>query len=756
MGGLLARCRIGSQIAILGLVGILGMVLVACINQWSVVAVDRINADLAVIREATGLESRMRIALLQARRYEKDFLLHRDESLTSKHDDALLVAENATDGLRASLSEHPDELDKLQKIRGNILDYATAFDEMVNDVQVLGIDENKGLQGDLRTSVHAVEDRLKSLDVPDAKIAMLMMRRHEKDFIVRLDPAYGDQLRQRLPEFVAALDAAATPAAIRTEMMSKMNAYQHTFERFMNATIMQQKAVATLDGIYDGIEQRLDLLKTDLTAMDEAKVQAADALVARFRAIVLASMAGLLVMIGGLSAIVGRGIARPIIAVTRSMKALIQGDMDTVVPDSGRRRDEIGTMMGAVRAFKESLIEAGRMREAQAAAQARAEADKRAGMIGMAEQIEAEASATVQQIGERAKVMTAIADEMRDLAGRTGQSAQEAADAAALALGNAQTVASAAEELSVSIREITSQVSRSSFVVRQTVEASVETRGAIDALTERVGQIGSVAEMIGTIASTTNLLALNATIEAARAGDAGKGFAVVAGEVKQLAAQTARFTGEITRHIIEVRTATGSAVAAVNQIETRISEVNTIADSIAAAVEQQGAATAEIARNVTETATAVNAVASRNTDVLEDAKQAGHFAAEVLGTVKMLDGAVRDLRRDLVQTVRTSSSEVNRRAYKRYSVDWSCQIDLPDRPAVTARITDISAGGARISGVPDTVSGTPGTLRVNDTTLPFRVLNVQDEIVRVTFEQNDESAHSLSALLQPLALPSAA
>ena len=96
-----------------------------------------------------------------------------------------------------------------------------------------------------------------------------------------------------------------------------------------------------------------------------------------------------------------------------------------------------------------------------------------------------------------------------------------------------------------------------------------------------VEQIGAVADMIGEIAAKTNLLALNATIEAARAGDAGRGFAVVASEVKALATQTARSTQEITRHIDQVRAATGASVAAVRRIEQTITEVNALAGSIA-------------------------------------------------------------------------------------------------------------------------------------------------------------------------------
>jgi hypothetical protein len=248
---------------------------------------------------------------------------------------------------------------------------------------------------------------------------------------------------------------------------------------------------------------------------------------------------------------------------------------------------------------------------------------------------------------------------------RTGASAVSAASAAAQALANAQTVASAAEQLAASIREIGGQVSQSSAVVGRAVEAGRVTRETIGALNQKVGLIGTVADMISEIAARTNLLALNATIEAARAGDAGKGFAVVASEVKQLANQTAKSTEEISRHIAEVRAATGASVTAVGQIEQTIDEINNIAGSIAAAVEQQGAATAEIARSVNETAAAANEMTNRTNEVSTEADQTGQKAAEVLQGTAALDAAMEDLHKSVIHMVRTSTSEVDRRHYRR-------------------------------------------------------------------------------------------
>ena len=257
-------------------------------------------------------------------------------------------------------------------------------------------------------------------------------------------------------------------------------------------------------------------------------------------------------------------------------------------------------------------------------------------------------------------------------------------------------MASAAEQLAASIREIGGQVSQSSAVVGRAVEAGRVTRETIGALNEKVGLIGTVADMISEIAARTNLLALNATIEAARAGDAGKGFAVVASEVKQLANQTAKSTEEISRHIAEVRTATGASVTAVGQIEHTIDEINTIAGSIAAAVEQQGAATAEIARSVNETAAAANEMTNRTNEVSTEADQTGKKVAEVLQGTAALDAAMEDLNKSVIHLVRTSTAEVDRRRYRRRPCLVEATLSYQGR-SETASLHDLSEHGCYLA-----------------------------------------------------------
>jgi methyl-accepting chemotaxis protein len=166
----------------------------------------------------------------------------------------------------------------------------------------------------------------------------------------------------------------------------------------------------------------------------------------------------------------------------------------------------------------------------------------------------------------------------------------------------------------------------------------------VQSLAAAAQKIGEVVSLINDIAEQTNLLALNATIEAARAGEAGKGFAVVASEVKSLATQTAKATEEIGQQIAAIQSETNEAVTAIQAITTTIERMNEISTTIAAAIEEQGAATREISNNVQQVASGAAQVSSNIAGVTKTAGDTGNAAAEVLNAADELARQSQNLR----------------------------------------------------------------------------------------------------------------
>jgi methyl-accepting chemotaxis protein len=331
---------------------------------------------------------------------------------------------------------------------------------------------------------------------------------------------------------------------------------------------------------------------------------------------------------------VGGNILRRIGSLQRSMQLLSDGDLESEIYFSSQR-DEIASMANTLQIFRESMIEA-RALSADQDKDRIAKAERASRMEARILEFEAAVRTALDSLQGAANSMQMTAQSMSLTADQSSALVSAVASAAEETSMNVQTVSSGTEQLTSSISEIGRQVVASAQIARKAVEEAGATDATMQGLAENAGRISVVVDLIQVIASQTNLLALNATIEAARAGEAGRGFAVVASEVKSLANQTAKATDEIRSQIANMQQVTTSAVGAIRNIGHTIGEINEVTTTIAAAVEQQGAATREIARNIQHAAGGTSEVSSNIVGVSSASAKAGSAAGEVLSASSAL------------------------------------------------------------------------------------------------------------------------
>jgi len=334
---------------------------------------------------------------------------------------------------------------------------------------------------------------------------------------------------------------------------------------------------------------------------------------------------------------VARRMTRPLQAMAVAMKRIARGELDAAVPGIGRH-DEIGDMAEAVEVFKSNARTSQAQEIEQRQAEGRAVARRKADMQKMADDFEGAVGRIVETVSTASARLETSATTLSGTAEHAQVLTSAVATASEQASTNVRTVASATEEMALSIHEISRQVRESAKIATEAVDQARRTNGRVSELSKAASRIGDVIELINSIAGQTNLLALNATIEAARAGDAGRGFAVVAAEVKALAEQTSKATGEIGQQITGIQSATQESVGAIKEISGTIERLSEIASTIAVAVEQQGAATQEISRNVQQAAQGTQQVSDNITDVQRGASETGSASSQVLSAAQSLSG----------------------------------------------------------------------------------------------------------------------
>lgn len=328
--------------------------------------------------------------------------------------------------------------------------------------------------------------------------------------------------------------------------------------------------------------------------------------------LILASLAiGIAAAIG-----IGRTVTRPIKRVVAMMQDIAQGEGDLTARLAISSRDELGELAAFFNTFVEKL---------QGVVQRVAE------NVRLLNGASGELAAVAQQMASGTEEMSVQSRNVADNSERVRNNMDGIAAASEQLSSSVGTMATAVEEMTASVGEIAQNAGNSAATANKAAEIAENTGRAVENLRESAQGINKVVEVIVDIAEQTKLLALNATIEAARAGEAGKGFAVVAGEVKDLASQTARSTGNIRTQIEALQTSIGQAAEAIDHIVQVIRQVNALSADIAAAVEQQSATTNDIAQNVAQAAGAANDVSKNTAEVASVSRQMSAGLAEMSG-----------------------------------------------------------------------------------------------------------------------------
>ncbi len=557
------------------------------------------------------------------RRHEKDFLAHKDPQDVAEFDEHLTAVDALIGNLRASaVATGLDAVvSGLDVVGADIHGYAKIFAEVCALETEVGLDEESGLLGALRLAVHHAEAIF--AEFSDDRLAkdLLLLRRNEKDFLLRRQAKYVEAFDKNYALLVADLRASDLPAERKAKATEDMASYRQSFHGLADA--MVQLGLRPDAGALGRMQSAADAVEKTHAALNEAAQVSVSAARTRLGLV----MAAFVVAITAVSLIAAnlmvRMLGRRLRATTTALGRLAEGDFELPLAEA-LGNDEISEIERAMVVFRDNGRR-GREMEAREREQLLHQARRTQTISDLVAAFDRKVTAALAAVNTAVESLEGSSDILSAKAEETHSQSTTVSAAAQQVTANVESVASAGSQLRDSIAEIALRVGQAAQTAAAAQNEAVDSMRRVASLVDAAKRIGDVVNLINDIASQTNLLALNATIEAARAGEAGKGFAVVANEVKTLANQTARATEEIADQVRAIQEETSAAVSAITTISNTVGNFNEMATAIASAVEEQSAATTDIVNNVEQAAAGVREV-STNIDSI------AHVASDTSAT----------------------------------------------------------------------------------------------------------------------------
>lgn len=587
------------------------------------------------------------IGLLEARKNEKDFFARKKPEYAARAIACITKADST-----ARCIEHRD----IHRLSTLFAAYRDVFTTVKNKMVEMGLTPTSGAYGSLRDAVHEVEGLVKQAQSTDLTAALLLIRRHEKDYMLRGDDKYVDETRKAVSVLAVKVKSSGLAPAVKTTILQKIEIYSQNFTQFVNLT----KEIAVLTDTFRAsahdIEPVLESLSTEKNAdAERASFFAVLSIVGAFVVLLLFSI---------ITIRLAKKVTFSVVEIAGAAEAVSKGDLTRMVHVTSK--DEFGTLATTFNGMVDAVRTAANvaMEKTQIAELAVVEATKaKEASKSNEEYLERSVDTILREITSFAEGNLVVRlqperddDEITHLFGGFSTAAENIRTMVKRVSEAVETTASSTAEIAASIEEMSTGAAQQSEqagnvaaaviemtsniiesnramtlavhkaktagdtakdggqVVIQTIEGMNKIADVVQQSSTTVHELGRSSEEIGEIiqvineiADQTNLLALNAAIEAARAGEQGRGFAVVADEVRKLAERTAEATKQISSMIKRIQHETAGAVEAM-ELGTRevengkkladkagdsLKEIITVSDEVQMIIAQLAGASAE-------------------------------------------------------------------------------------------------------------------------------------------------------------------